>query len=194
MALSNDISPAYAAEKFLWFRKPATSELPQIRSISDIAWAAWNRAGASNIKDIKYLVVTQVMNPSTRDVIRGAYGTLSPPQSETKVWPGIEFSMDSVGGQAILGTPVGRWAGHFFLQHKAQLGGNRSISKVRVFKNADGSLPYLVFYVDPDAVPDSLVAMAIFGFSKLVKREIKGKNLVREHLIRVGGVGGLYRE
>ena len=64
----------------------------------------WNRVAAgNNIKEIKYLIVTQIMNAGTRDLIRAAHGTLSPPQSETKVWPGSDFSMDTAGGQALLG-------------------------------------------------------------------------------------------
>lgn len=99
----NVISAAWSAEKHYWGRKPATHELPHIRSTSDIAWGLWNRVVPGNLKEIKYLMVTQIMNASTRDLIRAAYETLSPPQSETKVWPGIEFSMDTAGGQALLG-------------------------------------------------------------------------------------------
>ncbi|OAL48528.1 hypothetical protein IQ07DRAFT_655006 [Pyrenochaeta sp. DS3sAY3a] len=149
IALMNVISTSYMAEKYIWHRKPATHELPHIRSISDIAWGMWNRASPKSLKDIKYLLVTQILNPTTREIIRQAYGTLSPPKSEHEEWPGIEFAMDSTGGQAILGSPVGRWAGYFLMQHKNQLGGNRFLSKVRVFKNDQGSLPYLVFYVEP---------------------------------------------
>jgi hypothetical protein len=57
--------------------------------------------------------------------------------------------MESDAGRALLGSPVGRWAGCFLMQHKRQLGGNKYISKVRVFKSEKlGSLPYLLFYVN----------------------------------------------
>lgn len=57
--------------------------------------------------------------------------------------------MDSDAGKALLGAPVGRWAGYFLMQHKRQLGGNKFISKVRVFtSDKEGSFPYILYYVD----------------------------------------------
>jgi hypothetical protein len=46
------------------------------------------------------------------------------------------------------GSPLGRWGGFFLIQHKAQLGGSKYISKVRVFKNDAMTMPYMVFYVE----------------------------------------------
>jgi hypothetical protein len=40
------------------------------------------------------------------------------------------------------------------MAHKKQLGGNKFISKVRVFKPDQGSLPYMLFYVDGPAPPN----------------------------------------
>jgi hypothetical protein len=37
------------------------------------------------------------------------------------------------------------------MTHKNQLGGNKFISKVRVFKPDQGSFPYMLFYVDGPA-------------------------------------------
>lgn len=222
VVLMNVISTSYMAEKYIWHRKPATHELPQIRSISDIAWGMWNRAGPNSVKDIKYLLVTQIVNPRTREIITQAYRTLSPPKSEHEYWPGIEFAMDSTGGQAILGehttlsslaviniangilgSPVGRWTGYFLMQHKNQLGGNRFLSKVRVFKNEKGSLPYLVFYVEPTPATGSAQPIASFDLKfgwrnenlvepfedtetwRIRERNKSDKNMVREHIIQV---------
>jgi hypothetical protein len=89
------------------------------------------------------------------------------------------------------------------MQHKTQLGGNRFISKVRVFKT-DGPFAYLLFYVDPAAVPDIIPApdplptplpspvgkridSGNWGHDdtwRVVKRSGDGKNLVREHIIQ----------
>jgi hypothetical protein len=102
LALMNVMSPMYCAEKFTWMRKPDPDELPHIGSTSDIGWAMWNRA-ASDVKNLKYLVVTQVMNAGSREIFRSALGTLNPPQSEYKLWPGQDFDMNTSGGQAILG-------------------------------------------------------------------------------------------
>ena len=97
------MSLSYCAEKFTWYRKPKPEELPHIGTPQDIAWAAWNRAGAADIKDIKYLIVTQIMNPQSRQLCIQALGTLTPPQSEFKLWPGQDFAIDSPAGLAILG-------------------------------------------------------------------------------------------
>jgi len=130
----NIVSPARAAED-LWGRKPLPEELPHIRSFSDISWAYWNRAAAGNIQGIKYFMAAMVINKETNQYIRRILSELTPPEEETKTWPGHEFSMDSDAGKALLGSPMGRWAGYFLMQHKRQLGGNKFISKVRVFRS-----------------------------------------------------------
>lgn len=100
LTLINVISPAHSAER-LWERKPTSGELPQIRSISDIAWGIWNRGGKT--QNIKYLMVAMIVNEDTRGLIRQAHETLTPKRSETAVWPGFDFAMDTVAGQALLG-------------------------------------------------------------------------------------------
>ncbi|KAG9384896.1 hypothetical protein A1F94_004443 [Pyrenophora tritici-repentis] len=200
VALMNIMSMSYCAEKFTWKRKPKPDELPHIGTPSDIAWATWNRVGA-NVAGIKYLIVTQVINSDSREIFKSALRTLSPPQSEFKLWPGHEFSMDDNAGLAILGSPVGRWAGYFLVQHKDKLGGNRFISKVRVFLPPGASMPYLVFYVDPTpaqhAIAEDMVArkpeaeeLAVTGradsmaSTRTVKKSDDGRNVVREHVVR----------
>jgi hypothetical protein len=59
--------------------------------------------------------------------------------------------MDSDSGKALLGSPIGRWAGYFLMQHKRQLGAGKFISKVRLFASEKaGSFPYMLFYVEND--------------------------------------------
>lgn len=147
----NRVSSPKAARE-LWRRRPETVELPHLRSASDMAWAVWNRAivstpGAS-IENVKYLMNMMVLNKETNQHIRRVLKTLEPPLEEVPGWPGVEFSMESEEGKALLGSPVGRWAGYFLLQHRRQLGGNKWIEKVKVFRSEkEGSWPYLLFYV-----------------------------------------------
>jgi len=86
---------------------------------------------------------------------------------------------------------VGRWAGYLLLQHKDQLGGNRYIEKVRLFKPPGASLPYLLFYVakEPAVGQASLTeaeAQAEKGSLRVAGREMGGKNFLREHVIHMG--------
>jgi hypothetical protein len=98
----NVISAAYSAKR-LWGRKADRTELPHIRTTADMAWAVWNRLSASNIQGIKYLMVSMIINDETRNIIRTAHGTLTPPRTEVAVWPGFDFAIDTPAGQAILG-------------------------------------------------------------------------------------------
>jgi hypothetical protein len=191
-------SPAKAARS-LWRRAANPEELPHIRSFSDITWAFWNRAAAGNIQNIKYFFITTIINTETNRHIRQALKTLTPPKTEAELWPGTEFDMNTDAGKALLGSPVGRWAGYFLMQHKRQLGGNKFISKVRLFKSEKpGSLAFFLFYVDgprpepspkpspgPSAKKLGDGAQEINGKMKVVKRSANGKNIVREHVIRV---------
>ncbi|KAG9186415.1 hypothetical protein G6011_02971 [Alternaria panax] len=198
VALMNIMSLSYTAKTFTWHRTPLPSELPHFGTAQDIAWAVWNRVNAPDLAGLKYLLVTQIMNAGSRELFRSALGGLDPPQSEVKVWPGHEFRLDTDGGRAILGSPVGRWAGYLLLQHKDELKGNRYIDKVRLFKPPGASLPYLLFYVAKDSsvggeeplgvfvvkdekkkVIEQRVSMAVAGRS----RELK--SLVREHKVFV---------
>jgi hypothetical protein len=188
----NIVSPAKAAAG-LWRRDPKPEELPHIRSFSDISWAFWNRAAADNIEGIKYFMATMVINRETNLYIEKALSELTPPEENTKGWPGHEWRMDSNAGKALLGAPVGRWAGYFLMQHKRQLGGNKFISKVRVFKSGkEGSWPYILFYVDgPDEMPKAGKASTPRSAgkggasSRVVKSSSDGKNIVREHVFHV---------
>ncbi|KAJ4318876.1 Mitochondrial import inner membrane translocase subunit tim8 [Neodidymelliopsis sp. IMI 364377] len=164
-------SPSYAAED-LWGRKPTNDQLPHIRAASDIAWAFWNRATAGgSIKNIKYFFNCLIVNEETQALIRQAHEKMTPPRSAPGMWPGTEFTMNSEQGLALLGkcfkellflimgsdistgSPLGRWGGFFLIQHEAQLGGSKYISKVRVFKNDAMTMPYMVFYVeDPSSI------------------------------------------
>jgi hypothetical protein len=150
----NIMSAAKSARR-VWGEPPEPDALPHIRTVSDIAWAFWNRAAKDNIQGIKYFFVTMIINPETNRHIRRALKALKPEKKEVEGWPGFDFDMESDEGKALLGSPVGRWAGYFLMQHKRQLGGNKYISKVRVFKEEKaGSLPYLLFYVQgPDPAP-----------------------------------------
>ena len=112
-ALNRVSSPKAACE--LWRRRPEAVELPQLRSASDIAWAAWNRAVSATpgatIDHVKYFMNMMVLNKETNQHIRRVLKTLEPPLVEVPGWPGVEFSMESEEGKALLGSPVGRWAG-----------------------------------------------------------------------------------
>jgi hypothetical protein len=94
-----------------------------------------------------------------------------------------------------IGSPVGRWAGYFLMQHKTQLGANKFINKVRVFKPDQGSLPYMLFYVETPAPPKPPPGLEVrhrvvdVG-NDSVFREIRewrkdGRSVVREHVLRV---------
>jgi len=187
------LSSAAKAARRLWKRAPLAEELPAIRSVSDIAWAFWNRVhtDAESLQNIKYLFVTMIINKETNQHVKRALGTLSPPKEDAEGWPGHDFSLETDAGKALLGSPVGRWAGYFLMQHKRQLGGNKYISKVRVFKSEkEGSWPYFLFYVDgatASAASDEGI-MDLAGKPsepRVVRKSEDGRRIVREHVVRM---------
>ena len=141
--------------------------------------------------NIKYLFVMMIINKETNQHVKRALGTLSPPKEEAAGWPGNDFSMDTDEGKALLGSPVGRWAGYFLLQHKRQVGGNKYISKVRVFKSEkEGSWPYFLFYVDGPVATLGLrrgegdrKTWSWNEEPRVVRRSTDGKHVIREHVV-----------
>jgi hypothetical protein len=76
------------------------------------------------------------------------------------------------------------------MQHKRQLGGNKWISKVRVFKSEKaGSFPYFLFYVDGATASgtgaDKMERADLFNRPRSVRISKDGKHVVREHVMRV---------
>ena len=76
------------------------------------------------------------------------------------------------------------------LQHKDQLGGNRYIEKVRLFKPPGASLPYLLFYVakDPWVGEVKPVAARMGDEMNATDVSVRGedaKNLIRQHVVVV---------
>ncbi|KAF2026646.1 hypothetical protein EK21DRAFT_115594 [Setomelanomma holmii] len=114
-------SPAKAA-RILWRRAAKTEQLPHIHSVSNIAWAYWNRNNP-DVKNIKYFFVTMIINTETNRHVKRALQSLQPAKDDFEIWPGTEFDMNTDVGKALLGSLVGRWAGYFLVQHKRQLGG-----------------------------------------------------------------------
>jgi hypothetical protein len=81
-------------------------------------------------------------------------------------------------------------AGHFLLQHKRQLGGPNFISKIKVFQGGEKFYgeASIIFYVDKHTPPmpdlhDS--SGSPIEEDKVVRRSMKGKDLVRVHTIWV---------
>jgi hypothetical protein len=139
------------------------------------------------LKNVKYLFVAMIINKETNQHIKRALSTLSPPKEDVEGRPGHEFSMDTDAGKALLGSPVGRWTGYFLMQHKRQLGGNKYISKMKVFKSEkEGSWPYFLFYVEGPAASgggDSGSGSEMRD-TRVVKRSDDREHLIREHVIR----------
>ncbi|KAH7396084.1 hypothetical protein BKA66DRAFT_484836, partial [Pyrenochaeta sp. MPI-SDFR-AT-0127] len=101
-------SPGKAAESY-WGYKPRNEELPALRAQSDYAWGFWVRMhNAGAVKNINALWSTKVINKSTRQILAMAFQTYKPQPGTPKVdspqlWPGTDFDISTVEGQAILG-------------------------------------------------------------------------------------------
>ena len=97
------------------------------------------------------------------------------------------------------GSPNGLGAAYFLLQHKVQLGGAKSINKIKIWRteDEDHEEPNVIFYVEDAAPEEKQVGsreaelgglrkkdMVEDVASKIVKRSGDGKSVVREHIIR----------
>jgi hypothetical protein len=97
----------------------------------------------------------------------------------------------------VLESPNGIAAGFFLAQHKPQLGGNKMIYKITVFKAVqpvtEDDFPNLIFWVKnvPPIYDDVDVVQAVnatdvsgaFEKPKVLKRSEDGKHVLREHVV-----------
>ncbi|KAF2125169.1 hypothetical protein P153DRAFT_300869 [Dothidotthia symphoricarpi CBS 119687] len=193
----NRLSPAHAAAESWGLAGPEAVRrewLPALASSSDIAWGFWNRACSANLHHITKIFSCMITNEVTLELIDEALRTypLAPGESrplEVEKWPGTTFPVRFDAALALLGSPNGVAAGYFLAQHKAQLGGNKFIERVTVFRPDRGLMPYLLFWVeDAPAGPGEAVVDEKMGRDgvepRIVKRSVDGKNVEREHVLR----------
>lgn len=94
------------------------------------------------------------------------------------------------------GSPNGLGAAYFLLQHKRQLGGAKTITKIKIWRSEDEDHeePNVIFYVG-DVTPSGDAREALRNEvgsraldegieSEVVQRSADGKSLVREHRIK----------
>jgi hypothetical protein len=82
-----------------WGRSASPTELPALRSLSDVLWGFWNRDN-SNVKNIRYYIVKGIVNEVTRELLGWI---LQQRGEEMKVWPGLTLDMEGSEGRALLG-------------------------------------------------------------------------------------------
>jgi hypothetical protein len=91
------LSPPKAAVQY-WKVDPVdAAELPELRSMSDIAWGFWNRvAGPDKLGSIKYFIFTAVSKPELKNVIiPRALKIMNAEDGKHQAWPGTEFRVGS---------------------------------------------------------------------------------------------------
>jgi hypothetical protein len=87
------------------------------------------------------------------------------------------------------GSPNGVGTGYFLAQHKNQLGGNKVVSRITIFRADADDQPCLVFWVaDRPETPVEGGAIETSGAgnveSRVVRRSADSRSVVREHVFR----------
>ncbi|KAF3045874.1 hypothetical protein E8E12_002891 [Didymella heteroderae] len=131
-----DVKSAASAAEDLWYpRNPRSEELPQLRAISDISWASWNRAwmdrpeNERGLGNINYFIIHNIVNIETGYLIEKALRVYGAEDGQPQVaalpqWPGLDFHVESEAGKALLGSANGIAAGYFLAQRKEEIGAN----------------------------------------------------------------------
>lgn len=89
----------------------------------------------------------------------------------------------------IAGSPNGLGAGYFLAQHKAQLGGNKVISKITVWVPVIGDSPTLLFWVADELEPEEPADVKDGSIGRIaqdimVNSSSDGKDAIREYVFR----------
>ncbi|KAI4708029.1 hypothetical protein J4E89_007148 [Alternaria sp. Ai002NY15] len=191
IAMTNRQSPATSAQA-LWGLEnpPPNDELPALKSSSDIMWGLWNLASPNNLRGIKYILSTPIINDETVAIIKKILQDNCLDLDEIMIWSGCEFGSDDPEYLALLGSPNGQAVGYFLAQHKAQLGG-KYVSKINIFKGDDPHMVAvcLLFTIDDRAgaaraaIGDGSNGTGRIDEAVVVKRVDYKKNVVRRHVV-----------
>lgn len=94
--------------------------VPPLNRLSDAIWTTWSARTGPNARGLRYLGRDNVVNPDTLSVMKGIFAALH--HVEQVFWPGVTSSIDSMIGQALLGTPNGVAAAWLLIDHHSILG------------------------------------------------------------------------
>lgn len=105
-------SPTRGAAELWNIPNPLLADLPAIRAQSDIAWGFWNRVmKGKNLGNIRAFWCIGVVSQQTNAIINQAHATFDRGDGRgvpgrTLVFPGVNFPIESVEAQAILGKNI----------------------------------------------------------------------------------------
>ncbi|OAL46996.1 hypothetical protein IQ07DRAFT_479568, partial [Pyrenochaeta sp. DS3sAY3a] len=128
---------------------PPKDQLPALRSSSDIAWGFWNRVSAGNLGNIHKFMSMHIVNRETQSLIlRSVARAGITDLNNIPVWPGLTFNVQTEEFYALLGAPNSLGAALFLAQHKRQLGANKYIYAITIFReDATHVMPNLLYWV-----------------------------------------------
>ncbi|KAL8917190.1 MAG: hypothetical protein Q9208_008092 [Pyrenodesmia sp. 3 TL-2023] len=107
-----------------------TAEIPPLWRWSDVVWLLWTgEVGEDHAKDLKYIFRTNIITPSTREIMEHIGGVQ---RNELNLpWPGHTFDMSTDEGKALLATSHGVGLAFLIADHSNVIG--RKIPFARIF-------------------------------------------------------------
>ena len=149
--------------------------------------------------DINMFFVALFLNKITVQLIDEASKASKITAGQSRVgrlpkWPGLVFDIGTEECKGMLGSPNGIAAGYFLAQHKIQLGGNKYIYQVTVWRDRDGDEQMMFWVKNAPLPPEEELEQdrsrtptpeheGAHTLSKVVKRSLDGRNVVREHIM-----------
>ncbi|KAL9584050.1 MAG: hypothetical protein Q9212_002349 [Teloschistes hypoglaucus] len=94
--------------------------VPPLNRLSDSIWTIWSELTGANARALRYLGQDNVANPNTLGIMKEIFSTLH--QTEHVPWPGVTAGIDSMIGNALLGTPNGLATAWLIIDHHGILG------------------------------------------------------------------------
>jgi hypothetical protein len=108
---------SYGAKYEAARQNPPVTVLPKLQNWSDIAWLQWINNAGDKVKNLRYVFRSPAFNTDAEWLITRAWGNAGK-QLPFETWPGVEFSMDTDEGKAILSSPNGAGVAYLLFTHK----------------------------------------------------------------------------
>ena len=126
---------------------PLNGPFPALQRWSDLTWLEWEKLCAQQQQkpsDLDFIIHREIYTPKTKTVIDQI---LKRQNAQLSEWPGLEVSMLTPAGTALMGTPHGIGVAWLLIDRRSVL--SKTVASVIIFKTKESEHYQLAYKLGP---------------------------------------------